>query len=80
MTTIGCAAGTLGIVRTQPRSPQPYTGTVNIESGEVAEDLTIYMAESEQVNSALALGVMLGTDGKVAHAGGFMVQVWASLC
>lgn len=63
------------MVRTQPLSPQPYTGTVEITSGEVAEDLAVYMAESEQTNSALALGVQLGTDGLVSAAGGYLIQV-----
>jgi Hsp33 protein len=69
------AAGTLAVVRTQPLSPQPYTGTVEITSGEVAEDLAVYMAESEQTNTALALGVQIGTDGRVSAAGGYLIQV-----
>lgn len=68
-------AGTLGVVRTQPLSPVPYTSTVRIESGEIAEDLTQYLAQSEQTNSAMALGVQLDSSGRVTAAGGYLVQV-----
>ncbi len=44
-------------------------------SGEVAEDLATYLAESEQTNSALALGVCIGRDLAVRSAGGYLVQV-----
>ena len=67
--------GTLAVVRTQPLSPQPYTGTVEITSGEVAEDLAVYMSESEQTNSAIALGVQIGPQGVVTAAGGYLIQV-----
>ena len=63
------------MVRTQALSPKPYTGTVEITSGEVAEDLAVYMAESEQTNSAVALGVQIGPDGLVSAAGGYLIQV-----
>lgn len=63
------------MVRTQPLSPVPYSGTVAIESGEIAQDLAQYMAASEQTNSALALGVQIGPDGKVVAAGGYLIQV-----
>lgn len=67
--------GTLAVVRTQALAPKPYTGTVEITSGEVAEDLAVYMAESEQTNSAVALGVQIGPDGLVSAAGGYLIQV-----
>ena len=69
------ATGTLAIVRTQPISPVPYTGTVEVTSGEIAEDLAVYMAESEQTNSAIALGVQINTDRTIAGAGGYYIQV-----
>lgn len=68
-------AGTLAVVRTQRLSPVPYTGTVEITSGEIAEDLAVYLAESEQTNSAIALGVQILPDGSVAGAGGYFIQV-----
>uniref|UniRef100_A0A7S0S3N7 Uncharacterized protein n=1 Tax=Chlamydomonas leiostraca TaxID=1034604 RepID=A0A7S0S3N7_9CHLO len=67
--------GVLAVVRSHPLEPRPYTGMVPIISGEVAEDLANYLADSEQTNSALALGVLLDREAAVKHAGGFMVQV-----
>ena len=70
------SAGTVSVVRTQPMSPQPYTGVAELETGEIAEDLTRYLADSEQTNSALALGVKLDSaTGKVITAGGYLIQV-----
>lgn len=68
-------SGVLSVVRSHPLQPQPYTGVVKIVSGEIAEDLATYMAESEQTNSALALGVAIDRDCNVAAAGGYLVQV-----
>jgi molecular chaperone Hsp33 len=53
---------------------KPYQGIVQLVSGEIAEDLAFYLVESEQVPSALALGVYVETDGRVAAAGGFLIQ------
>jgi molecular chaperone Hsp33 len=69
------APGILSVVRSHPLQPQPYTGMVQIVSGEIAEDLATYMAESEQTNSALALGVAINRDCSVSAAGGYLVQV-----
>jgi molecular chaperone Hsp33 len=56
------------------RLKEPYRGIVQLVSGEIAEDLAFYLAESEQVPSALALGVYVDTAGRVAAAGGFLIQ------
>ena len=48
----------------------PITGTVALVNGEIAEDLTRYFAESEQIPSACALGVLVDTDCTVKCAGG----------
>jgi molecular chaperone Hsp33 len=56
------------------RLKEPYQGIVQLVSGEIAEDLAFYLAESEQVPSALALGVYVETDGRVSAAGGFLIQ------
>ena len=57
----------------------PYRGSVPIISGEIAEDFTLYFADSEQTPSAVGLGVLVETDNSVIHAGGFIVQVLPGL-
>lgn len=54
---------------------EPVSGTVALVNGEIAEDLTRYFVESEQVPSACALGVLVDTDQSVRQAGGYLVQL-----
>ena len=54
---------------------EPYVGQTALVSGEIAEDLTYYFAASEQVPSAVALGVLIDTDYSVKQAGGLIIQV-----
>eukprot|EP00897_Mesotaenium_endlicherianum_P003033 jgi/Mesen1/2758/ME000017S02130 len=68
-------AGVLTVVRSHPEWVEPYSGTVPLQTGEVAEDLAHYLAESEQINSALSLGVSIGRDSHCLAARGFLVQV-----
>lgn len=54
---------------------EPYVGQTNLVSGEIAEDLTYYFATSEQVPTAVALGVLMNHDNTVRQAGGFIMQL-----
>ena len=54
---------------------EPYVGKTELVSGEIAEDLTYYYAKSEQVASAISLGVLVDTDTNIKQAGGFIIQV-----
>lgn len=54
---------------------EPYSGQVELISGEIAEDLTYYFAASEQTPSSVALGVLMNKDNTVAEAGGYIVQL-----
>ena len=54
---------------------EPYIGRVPLISGEIAEDLTAYFTQSEQLPSACALGVLVDSEGQVVCAGGYLVQL-----
>ena len=54
---------------------EPYVGQVALQTSEIAEDLTYYFATSEQVPSAVGLGVLMNKDNSVRQAGGFIVQL-----
>lgn len=54
---------------------EPYTGQVQLVSGEIAEDLTYYFATSEQTPSSVALGVLMNKNNTVAQAGGYILQL-----
>ena len=66
-------AGNLTVVRSTGLK-EPWSGTVKLVSGEIAEDLTYYLAVSEQIPSLVSLGVQISATG-VAAAGGLLVQL-----
>lgn len=54
---------------------EPYVGQTELQTGEIAEDLTYYFATSEQIPSSVGLGVLLNRDNTVRQAGGFIIQL-----
>lgn len=54
---------------------EPYSGSINLVSGEIAEDLTYYFAASEQTPSSVALGVLMNRDNTVRESGGYIIQL-----
>lgn len=53
---------------------EPYTGSSKLVSGEIAEDFTAYYTFSEQMPTAMALGVLVGKNGKAIGSGGVIAQ------
>jgi len=66
--------GLLSVVRDMGLK-EPYSSQVELISGEIAEDLTYYFANSEQVPSSVGLGVLMEKNNTVKCAGGFIIQL-----
>lgn len=58
---------------------EPYRGTVELQSGEIGDDLAYYLLRSEQTPSAVGIGVFVSRDGVVEAAGGFLIQLLPGL-
>ncbi len=66
--------GTLKVIKDMGMK-EPYSGEVDLITGELAEDLTYYFATSEQIPSSVALGVLMNKENTVRQAGGFILQL-----
>ncbi len=66
--------GMLSVIRDMGLK-EPYVGQSELQTGEIAEDLTYYFVVSEQVPSCVGLGVLMEKDNTVKQAGGFIVQL-----
>lgn len=67
-------AGNMSVIKDMGLK-EPYIGQTALRTGEIAEDLTYYFAVSEQVPSAVGLGVLMNKENTVEQAGGFIIQL-----
>ncbi len=74
---VGAAVGTNGMLTVirDLQMKEPYVGSVELVSGEIADDVTAYFAQSEQTPTACALGVLVDRDQSVKVAGGYLFQL-----
>lgn len=70
--------GTMSVVRDLGLG-RPYGSTLELVSGEVGDELAHYLTKSEQVPSAVGVGVFIGSDGAVESAAGYLVQLLGGL-
>lgn len=66
--------GTLTVIKDLGMK-EPYVGSIGMFTGEIADDIAMYFVESEQIPTACALGVRVGTDQSVIAAGGYLIQL-----
>lgn len=67
--------GTLTVARHQPFQKSAFSGTVDLQTGEVGDDLAHYLHQSQQIRSIVTVGVHLDSYGRVVAAGGTLVEV-----
>lgn len=74
---VGAAVGTDGMLTVirDLQMKEPYVGSVELVSGEIGDDVTAYLVQSEQTPSACALGVLVDRDCTVKAAGGYILQL-----
>lgn len=74
---VGAAVGTEGMLTVirDLQMKEPYIGSIELVSGEIADDITAYFAQSEQTPTACALGVLADVDQRVKVAGGYLIQL-----
>lgn len=74
---VGAAVGTDGMLTVirDLQMKEPYVGSVELTTGEIADDITSYFAQSEQTPTACGLGVLVNPDQSVQCAGGYLVQL-----
>ena len=74
---VGAAVGTDGLLTVirDLQMKEPYVGSVELVSGEIGDDVTAYLVQSEQCPSSCGLGVLVDVDHSVKCAGGFILQL-----
>lgn len=74
---VGATVGTDGMLTVirDLQMKEPYVGSVPLVSGEIGDDVTAYFAQSEQIPTACALGVLVDRDQSVKVAGGYLIQL-----
>src|SRR5690606_31741335 len=70
----GIGLGVLSFSKTLYNEARPTTGTVELMSGNISDDIAYYLYQSEQVPSAITLDVGIDEKGNVTHAGGILIQ------
>lgn len=65
--------GTLNVIK-DLKMKAPMTGTIELKTGEIAEDIAQYYLDSEQVPTAVSLGVLFDAEGRIRAAGGYLIQ------